>query len=119
MAYVDGGATPLQCSQALGLGREMNLGLAFQYGPDAAALSDVRLTLTDEFGQTVLDLDSAGPLVFAQLEPGRYRARASVRGVWLRREVQIVGDERQQVVLTFPASAAPLIGRGAVWPCRP
>lgn len=89
VAYVSGGVTAAGRERTLELGRPMNLQLAFATPPERPDLADVAVRIDNADGQTVLDLAAAGPLLFAQLEPGRYRVVASVGGRPIERSVQV------------------------------
>ncbi|MBP0597628.1 hypothetical protein J8I26_05910 [Herbaspirillum sp. LeCh32-8] len=70
--------------------KDFNLRLSFSEAKSNEYISDVRLSIFDNAGNLVFNLQSAGPLTNLQLPDGRYRVAASFKGL----------TEIQQVTIT-------------------
>lgn len=86
--FVTGGIGDREQQRTKQLGKDMSLQTIFAR-PDGAYLADVDVTIKDAQGKTVLDVDSAAPLLFADLGPGRYEVIATFHGQSARREVTV------------------------------
>jgi hypothetical protein len=58
-----------------------NLHMTFAIGVDNKYIPDVDVVISKAPGQTVLNLNQAGPLVYVQLPPGKYTVTATRDGV--------------------------------------
>jgi hypothetical protein len=68
-----------------------------------AYVADVRITLRDERGQTVLDTTTRGPFLLADLPAGRYEVEATASGERTERStVDVVSGRLARTFLTFP-----------------
>ena len=88
ISYVNGGIGDRDQQRTKALGESMNLQAIFARS-DGAYLSGIDVTLRDASGRTLLDLDSARPLLYAEVPPGRYQLIASFEGSELRRDLRV------------------------------
>lgn len=88
VAYVSGGIGEVGQAQTQALGRDMNLQMVFAQR-DGSYLAQVDVAVADGRGNTVLDVDASGPLLYAQLPPGRYQVTATAQGKPIRRSVEV------------------------------
>jgi hypothetical protein len=79
--FINGGVGEDQRLEMLAARKDYNLLLTFATRGSGEFVADVRLTVTDHAGKTVLRLDAAGPLVYARVAPGNYKVEAVARGV--------------------------------------
>ena len=87
--YVTGGIGESGEQQARALGRDMNLQLVFARVPSGSFVADADVTIADRNGNTVLQVNSANPLLFAQLDPGRYEVTATSQGRSIKRVINV------------------------------
>ena len=64
-------------------------------------IADVRLTVTDGAGQTVVNLASQGPIFLLRLPPGSYSVEAEHRGEVKTRRFDIVPGRHQELAFTW------------------
>lgn len=89
VAWVSGGIGDAGQAQTKALGRDMNLQMVFAQ-KDGNYLAKVDVTVADKRGNKVLDVDSSGPLLYAQLPPGQYEVTATLpQGKTIRRSVDV------------------------------
>ncbi|MGH8385834.1 MAG: carboxypeptidase regulatory-like domain-containing protein [Pseudomonas sp.] len=80
VAYLSGGIGEDE-SKAIQQTTGYNLHMTFSTGPGNEYVPDVSVVVQKAPGQTVLNLSQAGPLVYAQLPPGKYTVVATRNGV--------------------------------------
>lgn len=90
IAYLSGGIGEDE-SKAIQQTTGYNLHMTFSIGPENKYVPDVDVTVAKAAGQPVLTLSQAGPLVYAQLPPGKYTVVATRNGVE-RRDTADVGS---------------------------
>ncbi|VVP98526.1 hypothetical protein PS918_03937 [Pseudomonas fluorescens] len=90
IAYLSGGIGEDE-SKAIQQATGYNLHMTFSIGPENKYVPDVDVTVEKAPGQAVLTLSQAGPLVYAQLPPGKYTVVATRKGVE-RRDTADVGS---------------------------
>lgn len=89
VAYVSGGIGSASQARTKALGRDMNLQMVFAQR-DGSYLADVDVAVADERGNELLDVDSSGPLLYAQLPPGQYEVTATLSpGRTIQRSVEV------------------------------
>jgi len=88
--YLSGGIG-LDESRAIQQSAGYNLHMTFAVGAQNLYTSDVDLVVQKATGQPVLNLNQIGPLVYAQLPPGKYTVVATRNGE-VRRDVANVGS---------------------------
>ena len=97
--FVSGGVGDGERAAMERLERDYNLVVVFS-APSGAFLSGIRFTLKDDAGERLVETETRGPILLAQLEPGRYvlDARASGR-VTERRAIVVPADKEPVRVL--------------------
>ncbi len=89
--YLNGGIGLDQSTAMRQMSKRWPLTLEFavkdQHGADFAA--NVQATIRDTNGQSVIQVDSAGPLLMAKLPPGQYTVDATFAGKTLHRRVAV------------------------------
>lgn len=96
VSYVSGGVGTASIDRMNSLAGGFNLKLVFA-GASGAYLADVRVTIADSKGKTLLDVTSEGPWFLAELPRGDYQIVASFAGNAVRQRVSI-GTEKLRTV---------------------
>lgn len=107
--YVSGGIGDSGEARTRELGRDMSLQLVFAQAPGGNYVADVDVSIADRSGKTVLEVDSANPLLFAQLPPGTYRVTATARGQSLERTVEVPSRGQRTAHFHWPAAQASVV----------
>ena len=90
VSYVSGGVGLDSIARLDALASQFNLKLVFAL-KTGVYLSDVKVTIADSRGTTLLDALSQGPWLMAALPTGNYQVAATVAGVTERRNVTVAG----------------------------
>ena len=70
--------------------------------PRAEYVADVRILIRDQRGTTVLSTTSDGPILLANLPPGRYTINADKNGKSQQRDIVVGSGARPRVKFSFP-----------------
>ena len=76
--------------------------MASPAGPRAEYVADVKIDIRDQRGTTVLNTISDGPILLANLPPGRYTVNATKNGASQQRDIVIGSGARPRVMFSFP-----------------
>jgi hypothetical protein len=76
--------------------------MASPAGPRAEYVADVKIDIRDQRGATVLNTVSDGPILLANLPPGRYTVSATKNGASQRRDIVVGSGARPRVMFSFP-----------------
>ncbi|XLZ71312.1 carboxypeptidase regulatory-like domain-containing protein [Massilia sp. SR12] len=88
--FVTGGVGLEERSQMLASKPEYNVRMTFATRGSGEYRSDVQVEVTDRAGATAVQARDAGPLMFVNLAPGRYRVTATAAdGQVQRRDLQV------------------------------
>ncbi|MGN8345250.1 carboxypeptidase regulatory-like domain-containing protein [Pseudomonas sp. SMV71] len=90
VTYLSGGIGEDEV-RAIEQARGYNLHMTFSVGPENKYVPDVDVTVQNASGQSILTLEDAGPLVYVQLPPGKYKVVATRTGEE-RRDTADVGN---------------------------
>jgi len=90
VTYLSGGIGEDE-ARAIEQAKGYNLHMMFSVGPGNKFIPDVNVTVQNGSGQSVLTLEGAGPLVYVQLPPGKYKVLATRNGEE-RRDTADVGN---------------------------
>lgn len=71
-------------------------------GPRAEYVSDVKIDIRDQQGKTVISITSDGPILLANLPPGRYTISAAKGGTSQQRDIVVGSGVRPSVKFSFP-----------------
>ncbi len=80
------------------------LELAQVADPRAQYISDVRITVKDKSGNTVLDTSAEGPYVLIKLPSGKYSLDAVYESAKLHRHLDIREGSHKKITLLWPAA---------------
>jgi hypothetical protein len=64
--------------------------------------ADVKTAIRSTDGRSVIQLDSAGPIVLAKLSPGRYTVDATLAGKTLHERVNVKPGQHAKAVFVWP-----------------
>lgn len=81
---------------------EFNLRLCFAAKGSGEYLANVKVNIAKLAGGQVLQVDAAGPWLYARLPPGKYRVTAESGGQQLTRTVTLVDARATVVYLYWP-----------------
>jgi hypothetical protein len=76
--------------------------MASPASPRAEYVADVKIDIRDQRGATVLNTISDGPILLANLPPGRYTVNATKNGASQQRNIVVGSGARQRVLFSFP-----------------
>ncbi len=96
VSYVSGGVGTASIDRLNSLAQDFNLKLVFAL-TSGAYLSDVKVTIADASGKTLLDATSARPWLLAKLPAGNYQIVASFAGHTEKRSIA-VGAEKLKTI---------------------
>ena len=76
--------------------------MASPASPRAEYVADVKIDIRDQRGATVLNTISDGPILLANLPPGRYTVNATKNGASQQRDIVVGSGARPRVMFSFP-----------------
>jgi hypothetical protein len=91
VTFISGGIGDDEEGEMQRVAKDYNLRMQFALKKTGAFLSDVRVSVVDGKGATVLETVSNGPCLFAKMPKGTYRINASYQGVKEEKKVVIGG----------------------------
>ena len=91
--FVSGGVGVDEMNAMQAMRADYNLSLLFSVQGTGEYLSDVKVSITDSSGNTLLETVSDGPKLFARLKPGRYTVTADLDGQ-VSHKMATVGDKK-------------------------
>jgi hypothetical protein len=89
ITYISGGIGMDERDALKKVEGDYNLRLLFAAQGSGEFVADVKVTILDAQGKSILEAVSAGPRFFAKLAPGSYRIIAENNGTPIRRTVRI------------------------------
>jgi hypothetical protein len=101
ITYLSGEAEAMKAAA-----QHYNLMLTFAEKKSKAYLADVKVTIQDMKGHTVLSTRSQGPVFLANLPAGKYTIKAEEKGHTLTKPVHITGKHLQREVFYWPEKVA-------------
>jgi hypothetical protein len=101
--FVSGGVGVDEVNAMRAMRADFNLSLLFSVQGSGEYVSDVKVQITDQRGQEVLETISEGPMLWAQLKPGRYTVRVDRDGKIVRKTATLGSQQRTSLSFTWPA----------------
>ncbi len=89
VSYVSGGIGLDEASALKAAEKDFSLCLLFAQTKRGEYVSDVKVSIADKAGKTVLDVTSDGPMLLAKLAPGTYKVSAEYEGKALSRSLSV------------------------------
>jgi hypothetical protein len=94
VVFVSGGIGSDEQNALQTVRADYNLSLLFSVRGTGEYLSDIKVSITDSRGNMILETISEGPMLLAQLKPGRYTVIADLEGQTAQRTA-VVGNKRR------------------------
>jgi hypothetical protein len=91
VSYVTGGIGLDEASAIKAAEKDFALSLLFAQSKRGEYLSDIKVSIKDKAGKTVLEIVSDGPMLLARLPAGAYKVSADYGGTVLTKPVQVGG----------------------------
>jgi hypothetical protein len=99
VTFVSGGVGGDERSAMQAIRADYNLSLLFSVQGSGEYLSDVKVSVTDEKGNTLLETVSDGPMLLASLKPGHYNVTAELDGQVAHKKATV--GNKQRTSLSF------------------
>lgn len=104
--FVTGGVGMEERSQMLATKPDYNVRMTFATRGSGEYRSDVQVEISDSKGRVNVNARDAGPLMFVNLDPGRYRVTATAaNGQVQRRELQVQPGRTKDLVFYWSEPA--------------
>lgn len=103
--YINGGVGQEEADAIRAQAAGFNLRLYLSAGKAGKSITGVSLNVTDSKGNSVVQLDDAGPMLFTRVAPGNYRIKADYNGNTLSRNISVAGRKGSNVYLNFREAA--------------
>lgn len=104
VAYVSGGIGAEERADLQAMASKFDLRLVFAI-TGGAFIADVKVTISDEQGKTLLSAVSEGPWFYAQLPAGKYKVAASFAGHTQTRAVTVAANSGTRAVFEWKPAA--------------
>lgn len=80
ITYVNGGVGEEERKELKKIRNDFNLQLTFAEKKSGTFLADIHLSIQDKSGNEIIKLSNVGPLFLTELDPGKYRIKATSGG---------------------------------------
>lgn len=102
VTFVSGGVGSDEREAMQAVRNEYNLSLLFSLQGTGEYLSEVQVNITDSKGNTTLETVSDGPMLLANLKPGRYTVTVELNGQVAHKKATIVRNKRTSLSFIWP-----------------
>ena len=102
VSFVSGGVGKYETDAMQSVRRDYNLHLLFAVQGTGEYLSNVKVNITDAKGNSYLDTIADGPMLFANLKPGRYTVYADLDGRISHKKVNISSGKPVSLSFLWP-----------------
>lgn len=102
VTFVSGGVGEDEQNAMQALRADYNLHLQLSVKGTGEYVSDVKVSIKDSSGNTLMESVSEGPMLFAKLKPGRYLITADRDGQLIHKMAKIEGTNRTSLSFTWP-----------------
>lgn len=99
--YLNGGIGQEESAEIRAKAGDFNLRLYLSEGNPGASIANAKITITDKFGHVRIDIADGGPMLFVQLENGRYKINAQYNGINIIRNIVISNRRGTNVYLNW------------------
>ncbi len=106
ITYVSGGVGESEATLMKALANDYQLEVVFiqKLGVREEYIADVRVQVLDEHLNSLLDIQTEGPYLLADMPKGRYWVTAEYEGVVKKQRALISGSKHQRLVFWWPIS---------------
>ena len=102
VSFVSGGVGGDERSAMQAIRADYNLSLLFSVQGSGEYLSDVKVSITDAKGNTLLETVSDGPMLLASLKPGHYNVSAELDGQVAHKKAMVGNKQRTSLSFIWP-----------------
>jgi hypothetical protein len=102
VTFVSGGVGGDERSVMQAIRADYNLSLLFSVQGSGEYLSDVKVSVTDAKGNTLLETVSDGPMLLASLKPGHYNVTAELDGQVAHKKATVGNKQRTSLSFIWP-----------------
>lgn len=102
VTFISGGVGGDERSAMQEIRTDYNLSLLFSVQGSGEYLSDVKVSVTDAKGNTVLETVSDGPMLLASLKPGHYTVTAELDGQVTHKKAMVGNKQRTSLSFIWP-----------------
>lgn len=102
VTFVSGGVGGDERSAMQAIRAGYNLSLLFSVQGSGEYLSDVKVSVTDAKGNTLLETVSDGPMLLASLKPGHYNVTAELDGQVAHKKATVGNKQRTSLSFIWP-----------------
>lgn len=99
--YISGGVGEESRAELDAVQKNYDLKVVFA-GEGGIYLDDVHVIIADAAKKSVLVVDPEGPILLAQLKPGKYLITADAQGITQRANVTIKKNRQTNITIRFP-----------------
>lgn len=99
--YVNGGIGQEEADEMRAKAGNYNLRLYMSEGKHGHSITGTQVTITDKKGNVILDVPSAGPMLFAHVANGSYTINANYSGTTITRKVVVANRRGANVNLSW------------------
>jgi hypothetical protein len=99
--YANGGIGQEESDEMRAKAGNYNLRLYMSEGKHGHAITGTQVTITDKKGDVILDVPSAGPMLFVHVANGTYTINANYSGTTITRKVVVVNRRGTNVNLSW------------------
>ena len=94
--YANGGIGQEEADEMRAKAGNYNLRLYMSEGKHGHSITGTQVTITDKKGNVILDVPSAGPMLFVHVANGSYTINANYSGTTITRKVVVMKSSRYQ-----------------------
>jgi hypothetical protein len=99
--YANGGIGQEESDEMRAKAGNFNLRLYMSEGKHGHSITGTQVTITDKKGNVILDVPSAGPMLFVQVENGSYTINATYVGTTMTRKVVVANRRGTNVHISW------------------
>lgn len=102
VTFVSGGVGGDEQKAMLAIQADYNLHMLFSIKGTGEYVSDVKVRITNSSGNTLMESLSEGPMLFANLKPGRYTISVDRDGQVIHKTATLKGNRKASLFFTWP-----------------
>jgi hypothetical protein len=102
VTFVSGGVGGDEQNAMQAIQADYNLHMLFSIKGTGEYVSDVKVRITNSSGNTLMESLSEGPMLFANLKPGRYTISVDRDGQVIHKTATLKGNRKASLFFTWP-----------------
>ena len=103
-SYLNGGIGTEEADAIRLKAASFPLRVTFSQGKDGKSIAGATVTIADNKGKPVFDLQDAGPILYVKLPNGSYKLKAEYEGVSINKNVVLSGKKGTNIYLNWKGS---------------